>query len=186
MPRRDDYDRDYDEGDYDDRDPNDDRPKPRRDDDHQYGKYDEDEYDDYEDRPKKSSRRRAREKVNLPSIFLMIIGGLGIAMGILDAGVRIAGLNKGPNPFVAPQQANDPAVKAGEKIGNVVGPIVRLIWGGVVLTGAIQMRSLKNRGFVMASCIVAMVCCNECCLLGIPFGIWGLVVINDESVKRYF
>lgn len=182
MPRRDDYDRDYD-----DRDPDDDRPKPRRSDDHQYGRYDEDdEYDDYDDRPKKSSRRRAREKVNLPAIFLMIIGGLGIAMAILDAGVRISGLNQGPNPFVPAQKANDPAVKAGEQIGNILGPLVRLAWGIVVLSGGIQMRALKNRGFVMFSCILAMVCCNECCLLGIPFGIWGLVVINDESVKKYF
>jgi hypothetical protein len=173
----------YDE--YDD-DQDDDRPKPRRHDDHEYGRYDEDEYDDYDDRPQRPSRKRAREKVKLPAIFLMVIGSLGIVMGLVDAGVRIAGLNKGPNPFVPAQQANDPAVKAGEKIGNVFGPIVRIAWGSIVLAGAISMKNLKSRGFAMTSCILAMVCCNECCLLGIPFGIWGLVVLNDENVKRYF
>jgi hypothetical protein len=66
MPHPDDY--DYDrhddrrrDDDYDDRRRDDDRDRDRRD----------DEYDDYEERPRRSSRKRALEKVSLPAIFLM-------------------------------------------------------------------------------------------------------------------
>jgi len=38
----------------------------------------------------------------------------------------------------------------------------------------------------MAGSIVAMVPCNICCLLGLPFGIWALVVIVRPEVKDAF
>lgn len=172
--------------DYDDRDPDDDRPMPRRRrDEYEDREEDEDEYDDYDDydRPKRSSRRRAAEKVALPAIFLIILGSLGLLMAVGDAVARATGLVE--NPFANAQNKNDPAFKAGEKVGNALGPVIRLVWGAIVLAGGIHMKRLNSRALVMFSCIWAMLPCNECCLLGIPFGIWGIVAISDETVKRY-
>ena len=91
-----------------------------------------------------------------------------------------------PNPFADPNQANDPDAKAAENVGKVVGGIMQVVWAMIVFFGGLQMKNLKSRGFVIFSCIWAMLPCNLCCLLGIPFGIWALVVVNDESVKRAF
>jgi hypothetical protein len=193
VPRRDDYDDEedrYDDPDAralpprrgsDDRD--DDRPRARR-------PRDEDEYDDhddYDDRPRRrrGGRAAARERVSLPAIFLMIIGGLGLAYAVLSITLQVTG-NAGPNPFMNPQQANDPAAKAGERVGKVIGGVMIVAWALIVFFGGLQMKNLKNRGFALFSAVWAMLPCSPCCLLGIPFGIWALVVLSDERVKRAF
>jgi hypothetical protein len=45
---------------------------------------------------------------------------------------------------------------------------------------------LQYFGLVMAAVIVAMLPCQCCCLLGLPFGIWALVVLNKPEVKSQF
>jgi hypothetical protein len=166
MPRRDDYD-------YEDDD------RPRRD---EYDDYDRD--DDYDDRPKRRGEDEARSRVSLPAIFLMITAGLGLIMFGLNAYVELSGMNKNQqNPFLPPGQKADPAA---EQVGKVIGFAVQIIWVAIVGFGGMMMKNLKSRGFVLFSCIWAMLPCNMCCVLGIPFGIWALVVISDAQVKRYF
>jgi hypothetical protein len=172
MPRRDDYD-DEDDRYRDDR--NDDRARDPRD----------EAYDDYDDRPRRGGRRAALERVSMPAIFLMIVGGLGLGMAVLNIVVEVTGMG-GPNPFANPNQANDPAFKAGEQFGKVIGGVIQVLWAAIVFFGGLQMKNLKSRGFVFFSCIWAMLPCNLCCVLGIPFGIWAMVVINDENVRRAF
>jgi hypothetical protein len=178
MPRRDDYDHedDRDQGGYDD-------DRPRRDD-RRHDERDQ-QYDDYEKSPRRDRPEAGRERVSLPAIFLMIVGGLGLGMAIVNIAVEVLGLG-GPNPFADPNKANDPDAQAAENVGKVVGGILQVIWAIIVFFGGLQMKNLKSRGFVIFSCIWAMLPCNLCCLLGIPFGIWALVVVNDESVKRAF
>ena len=179
MPRNDEYDDRYDDR-YEE-----DRLRARRDD----PDYDDQDqgYDDYEDRPRRRGGRRARalERVSMPAIFMMILGGLGLVFAVVRTVLDLTiGADAGPNPF-APQN-NDPAMKDLQKSMMIIGPILNVIWGLIVLFGGLQMKSLKNRGFVIFSCIWAMLPCSLCCLLGIPFGIWALVVVNDETVKRAF
>jgi hypothetical protein len=176
MPRNDEYDDGYD-------DQYEDRPRPRRDD-RDYD--DRGDPDDYEDRPRRGGRRdRARERVLMPAIFLMIAGGLGFAYAVFNAAVFFSGVNDNqPNPIFKedPNLKNDPGYKAVQYavvIGTVIG-------SALVFVGGLQMKNLKNRGFVMFTSILAMTPCNCCCLLGLPFGIWALVVLNDETVKRAF
>ncbi len=56
----------------------------------------------------------------------------------------------------------------------------------LVLVGAIRMKQLQNLGLARAACIVGLLPCNGCCLLTLPFGIWGLVVLARPEVQRYF
>lgn len=184
MPRRDEFDDDryrddrYDERERDQRDEEyDERERDPRD----------EAYDDYDDRPRRrrGSRTAALERVSMPAIFLMIVGGLGLGMAILNITVEALGMG-GPNPFADPKMANDPNFKAQEKVGKVIGGIVQVIWAAIVFFGGLQMKNLKGRGFVLFSAIWAMLPCNLCCILGIPFGIWALVAINDDNVKRAF
>jgi hypothetical protein len=71
---------------------------------------------------------------------------------------------------------------------------VRAVWGFLmlvtnvlILAGAVQMRGLRSRTFAAAACYLALVpCFGPCFVLGIPFGIWGLVAMNDPRVRRSF
>jgi hypothetical protein len=57
----------------------------------------------------------------------------------------------------------------------------------VMLLGAIKMKNLQNYGWAMASAIIAVIpCISPCCVLGLPFGIWALVVLSDAGVKAAF
>jgi len=38
----------------------------------------------------------------------------------------------------------------------------------------------------MAGAVVAMLPCQCCCLLGLPAGIWALVVLNKPEVNSQF
>jgi hypothetical protein len=68
------------------------------------------------------------------------------------------------------------------------------IWGLVALVlsafdiyAGLQMRKLQGWGLSMAGAIVAMILCfSPCCLLGLPIGIWAVLVLIDEDVKRAF
>jgi hypothetical protein len=57
---------------------------------------------------------------------------------------------------------------------------------GFVLFGALKMLRLQSYGLAIAAAIIAMLPCQCCCVLGLPFGIWVLVVLNKPEVKSQF
>lgn len=136
-------------------------------------------------RPGKKARRRAREAVLGPAIALMIVGGLGVPIGILNAITVFSGqaLPFGPNPQ---ERAQDPAAaQAFDVVARIVASL-SIIWGVAVLLGGIQLFRLRSRTSAMVASIFAMLPCSMCCLLGLPFGIWALVVLNRPEVKAGF
>jgi predicted Zn finger-like uncharacterized protein len=144
-----------------------------------------------EDRPRPRRRRgrfsaAAASAVAGPAIALMVAGGLGIVVAILDLIARLAmpSLLAGaagkdaPPGFVASLQTN-------LALGSVID-VLGIFWGIILLVGALRMKQLKNYGLAMTTCILGMVPVNCCCLLGLPFGIWGLVALNKPEVKDAF
>jgi len=56
-----------------------------------------------------------------------------------------------------------------------------LVWAGL------KMMRLESYALAITGCILALIpCVSPCCLIGLPFGIWGLVVLNDQTVKPAF
>jgi hypothetical protein len=131
------------------------------------------------DRP--GSRVRAADAVAGPAIALMVVGGLAVALALLGLAAHLAGVALLPLP--AGREATDQMVEA---VTGVVGAVLLLCWGGIVLSGAILMKGLKAYGYAMATSIIAMLPCGVCCLLGLPFGIWSLVVLSRPEVRNAF
>ena len=71
-------------------------------------------------------------------------------------------------------------------IGTIIGAAITFTWCGLLVKGADSMISLRGYGMAIATCIIAMLPCNLACLGGLPFGIWGLVVLCNSDVKRAF
>ena len=61
-----------------------------------------------------------------------------------------------------------------------------VMFGLFVIAGAIQMIRLKNHTLAVAAMALAIapVSCHFC--VTFPFGIWGLIVLLDSSVKSEF
>jgi hypothetical protein len=78
-----------------------------------------------------------------------------------------------------------PALLAGP-IG-IADSLICIVIAAVVLFGAIKMKKLENHGLALAASILAMIpCLSPCCLLGLPIGIWALVVLLKPEVKSAF
>jgi hypothetical protein len=72
-------------------------------------------------------------------------------------------------------------------VAGIVQCVIGAIVGVVVLLGASKMQRLESYGLVYAACLLALVpCVSPCCCLGLPLGIWALVVLNKPEVKSYF
>ncbi len=153
------------------------------------------------DRPDRRDLEEARSKVKGPAIALLvtvILGLLSLGAGVFQYFVTM------PNQF-AEQRAkidSDPKMNAQmktdmhafmdsyEKGVNVGLPIQWVLVGFTsVLTfvGALKMKNLSSRGWARSAAILSMIpCFSGCCLLGLPFGIWALMVLANPDVKRGF
>ncbi len=147
-----------------------------------------------EDRPRRRRRRRRGGRVSAkalsavagPAIALMVVGGLAIALCIVSVLLNMLGVGlmaAGPAPKGMGPQKPDLAIQAVAGVGSA---IFGLCYWSIVLVGAVKMKNLSSYGFAMTACIMAMLPCSLCCLLGLPFGIWGLVALNNPAVKDAF
>jgi hypothetical protein len=135
------------------------------------------------------SRDAALQAVKGPAIALIVTASLGIAAYLFRG---LALLISGGAVFQRNLPANIPPGLRSlmQNMQGSAGVAVCLFIVAVnafVLFGAIKMLRLQSRSLAMAACIVAMVPCSGCCcLLGIPFGIWALIVLNKAEIKSQF
>lgn len=187
----------YDDRRRDDRDDDfDDRPRRR----------DDDRGDDTDDRPRRGGGRlaAARGRVKVPAILLIVLGGLGVMFG----GLNMIQLNQLPAQLdeAAAQQADkldrDPNLTADQKqqqkqmMDDIIGfmkkllpPmfVAQLVLSLVIVAGGVQMFRLAGRGLPITASVLAMIpVLSWCCLLGLPVGIWALVVLLNADVKAAF
>jgi len=120
--------------------------------------------------------------VHFSAMAIIIVHGFTVLMNLAASVMMGAGMGLG--------------MLGGSTIGNL--DFVQGVWGilfylftaGVgcfVIYCANQMRTLKSYGLGLLACILSIVPCYwNCCFLGLPFGIWGLVVLMDQNVKHVF
>lgn len=164
----------------------------------EYDDRDDDRYDD----ERRDRRSEAARKVKAPAICLMVTAILGLLLIPLGMAYEFSGLaekqrqnqirdiEKDPN--LQPQQKKD-IIEFQNKLQETLKPVTYVSWGlfgllGVLaLIGAIKMKNLSGRGWAYSSAILSMTpCTSGCCLLGLPFGIWALVVLANPDVKAAF
>ena len=65
--------------------------------------------------------------------------------------------------------------------------VLTLILSLVTLLAGIRMLQRRSYSLVMTGVILAIIpCFSACCCLGLPFGIWALVVLSNAEVKAAF
>jgi len=130
----------------------------------------------------------ARAKVAGPAIGLMVVAGIGICIQILGILWKLfmgaVAMSQMQNDVPAPLEGiraffNGP-------VGIILG-FLGILVGVLILVGAMKMKSLQNYGLAMIVTILAMIpCISPCCILGLPIGIWALIVLLDPNVKAAF
>ncbi len=130
------------------------------------------------------NREAAASRVAAPAIAIVVVSGLAIAGGLLNMLLHVLGLGAG----MFGRGGGD--ARFAQLMGSTIGVVVTLIGVvlyGVAIFGALKMKALRSWGMSMASAVIVMLPCSCCCLIGLPVGIWALVVLllNDE-VKSAF
>lgn len=161
----------------DDEDDDDDLPPVRR-----RSRRDE---DDEDGRPRKRRRRSSggASKTLGPAIGLYVTGGLGLAYGLFN----LVAVLVGDPAMRQPPPGMDEAARMGYVVGFHAFAFGLPLINVVVLFSAFCLHTCRAYPMALIGCILASIpCCSPCFVLGMPFGIWGLVVLMDDDVKRAF
>jgi hypothetical protein len=130
----------------------------------------------------------ATSRVSGPAVALIVVAIIGFVGHILITavyGFMTANIAAGDHSFIQPGD-NPKELLIGSVIFCGLG-IFGMVADAVVLIGAVRMRSLRGYGFAMVAAVLALIPgISPCCLLGLPFGIWAIVVLSDASVKAAF
>lgn len=140
----------------------------------------------------------ARDAVSLVSIFIIILGGLGLMLFVAALINDLAGgsermmdallqnLPADQQEKLAPLLA---ASRGGSKAGGIFFSLLCIGLAGFTIYGGLQMRALKNWGVALAAAILVMTPCSSyccCCPFGLGVGIWALVMLTKPEVKSAF
>jgi predicted Ser/Thr protein kinase len=134
----------------------------------------------------------ARRQVQAPAIGLIVAGALSLAPAILIfVGFVLA------VPVMAQEVPAEPLVLA-QSSGGIGAPgwvellIIAAVMGLnlplgiVVLIGGLKMRKLESYGLAMTASILAVVPSGVGCIIGLPFGIWSLIVLLRPEIRAAF
>jgi predicted Zn finger-like uncharacterized protein len=149
-----------------------------------------DEGDESVERPRRRRRRRrdpgrTAGYVLPPAICLLVVGILGLAVTLFNVVFALTA----PPPHIDP-----PGAAVLQKIQESSrGPAAAVIQAAfavvnlVIILSAIQMMRRQTYGLAMAGSILAMINIGTCCcILGLPVGIWSVIVLCLEDVKESF
>jgi predicted Zn finger-like uncharacterized protein len=148
------------------------------------------EYEE-EDRPRRRRKRgrrtaAAESAVAGPAISLMVLAGLDYALLIVGVLLRLLGVGILAAGNAGARGGAGNAEAIGNMVGGIIGSILGFIFATLILLGALKMKKLENYGLAMTASILALLPCGNCCLIGLPLGIWAIVVLNKPEVKESF
>ncbi len=127
-------------------------------------------------------------KVKPVAITLLIVISISLVLVVLDVlsrlvmgGALLAGAAPGD---IGPEQE---AMMWFSGIAGLIFGGIMFVCGIVIIIGSVKMMRLKSYGFAMTACILAMLpLISPCCCIGLPVGIWGVVVLCNPQVKAAF
>lgn len=147
----------------------------------------------------------AKSKVMIPAVGLIATGVLTLgllAYGIIQSQGQgdfetqwAAEVKKIEDDATKKDAEKKQAIEFMDKVKPVMKPIAessivfQLLAGSIGLiciVGGVLVVTLKSRGMGIAASIVSMLPLHCCCFLGIIFGIWLIVVLSNDVVKRGF
>lgn len=128
----------------------------------------------------------AAEQVKGPAIGLIVTAALGFVATIAGTLWNLFGAAAGLNqPGMTPEMQRVLAAFSGTL--GIISGVLGILTSGLILFGALKMKKCTSYGWAMAASIIALVpCVSPCCLVGLPIGIWALVVLSKPEVKTQF
>lgn len=123
----------------------------------------------------------ARSKLKGPILGIKITAILGVLYCLFTLVSNLVG---GSEWMYSSYPAEHRGLIKGFGIG---GSVIGLAAAAFLWMGAGKMERLQGYNMALATAIVAMVpCVSPCCCLGVPIGIWAVIVLSRPEVKSAF
>ena len=129
------------------------------------------------------------EKLRIPAIGILTTGAVGTMLSFYGL---VSGLSENARQEIPPGMPPEfermfKAYLAFAEAYVVPLNALALVLSLLSLLAGVRMLQRKSYGLVMAGVILATIpCVSPCCCLGLPFGIWALVVLSNTEVKAAF
>ena len=125
-----------------------------------------------------SGHATPKNPLMIPAILLLVLSTLFLLLLIFSL------------PFQVARIANidtSTSEGAGELTGSIVCLFVWTFFMLAIIAGSICMLCLKGYSGALTAAILAVIpVCSPCFVLGIPFGIWAIVLLRKPDVKERF
>lgn len=123
-------------------------------------------------------------QVSGPATGLIVVAILNFVTAAASLMMQIAGVNFMQGP---PGMGDEAMMRMWSGSIALISNLVSIGIGVLILIGGLKMKKLENFGLAVTSAILAALpCTSPCCLVGIPIGIWALVVLFRPEVKESF
>jgi hypothetical protein len=127
---------------------------------------------------------KPKDQVSGPAIGLLVTGIIGAVFSLvgfialsLGTGLRHDWVETFPEYFT----------RFYERSFALGSSFVEILVAAFIIYAALKMRELQQWGLAVAASILAMLpCISPCCIIGLPVGIWSLVVLMRAEVKGAF
>ncbi|MBL8857647.1 MAG: hypothetical protein JNL28_03960 [Planctomycetes bacterium] len=131
-----------------------------------------------------------QDRVKGPAIALIVVGILGIVVDIMNlvASSMMPSIMRSLEMFNEEQLQQMESMGSGQTVMNLAGAVLVLAGSAFIIFGGMQMMKLRGWPIALVAAILAMIpCFSSCaCLLGIPAGIWAIIVLANPEVKAAF
>jgi len=114
----------------------------------------------------------------IPGIFLLVLASLMLALILLSI----------PGQIIRMRQIDTTTPEGqGELTGSIVALVVWIVMMACIIWGSIAMVRLRGYSNAMVAAVLAVIpVCSPCFVLGIPFGIWAIIVLMRTEVRARF
>ena len=144
-----------------------------------------------------AANEEARRQVQGPAVGLLVAGILNlfsvplVALGAIAAFGAIAGFTRSPSAEIHVHQGISGEAPSWSGFG-VLPAILMLLaiflipmfLSGLMIFASLKMKRLRAYGLAVTASILAIV--SPACLIGLPIGIWALVVLSQGEVRAAF
>ena len=128
-----------------------------------------------------------KDRIQGPAIGLLVTAIVGMAMHVGRLLTLGFGFMLGPWRHLTeglPHRFFPWPLAGGFAVGF---SLLSFVGGAFIVAGSLQMMKQRSYGLAVTAAILAMVPpLSPCCCLGLPIGIWALVVLLNPEVRREF
>jgi hypothetical protein len=127
---------------------------------------------------------KPRDQVSGPAVGLLVTGIIGAVFSLV--GFISLAVGTSLNHFWI-EEFPEYVEKFYERSFALGSSLLEVLIAAFIVYAALKMKELQQWGFAVAASILAMLpCISPCCVIGLPIGIWALVVLMRPEVKSAF